>query len=400
MKSGLKHSLKRTIIGISNGLNISSRYFGAPKGWIGAKDWIAKHADMPGAAFTEVFPGREQSHGLPVTLDDTVHQIFSNNANWQQPAAFVASIPKGRAWGRNGAVITCDDLLIGDVSREFGKYGGVFNEEHSIFQQVKLVGIRKVNGTVAVVAAPGSTNYHHWLYDTLPRIGLLKSAGLFDKVDYFVIDYRELPFQKESLRAVGIDPARVIACNDHWKFHIEADLLIVPSLPAQLGTICEWTTQFLRSTFLKNDNTAPGTNYNIYLSRKKAPTRKLINEGAFFEEVLKPLNFIEFFAEDHSISETARYFANAQHVVGVHGSGFANLVFCSSQTKVIDIVAPRHIDAYYWLLTDYTASKYGYIFGAGNRAHEQEDLVQNKVDHDIELDISQFKALMQLMQIH
>jgi capsular polysaccharide biosynthesis protein len=176
-------------------------------------------------------------------------------------------------------------------------------------------------------------------------------------------------------------------------------MLIVPSLSAQLGTISDWAVTFLRQVFLP-ENTAGAYPDRIYISRKKAPSRKLSNEKEFFIKILEPYGFTEFFAEDHSIQETAKYFSKASAIIGIHGSGFANLAFSNPGTIVIDVVAPRHIDAYYWLLACHNKSSYGFFYGKGERPGDHIDLVKNKVDNDVMIDCEEFKLLMQLMKLN
>ena len=133
------------------------------------------------------------------------------------------------------------------------------------------------------------------------------------------------------------------------------------------------------------------------MSRRKAPSRKLVNEAKVLE-ILGSLNFHPFYAEDHSIRETAAVFAGCESIIGVHGSGFANLAFCSPGTRVVDILAPRHLDPYYWILANLTGSSYAYIFGEGERLPEGTDLVREKIDEDILLDLDKFQTL--LKKIH
>ena len=394
--SSLKERTKNTLIRTVNRFGISSKYIGTPKSVVSTAEWTSAHRGGAGVFFEEIYPGKEREERFPVTMDESVHRIYSNEYRRTQPRAFVAGIGQGRVWGRNGAVITPDDALIGEISREFGQYGGVLDEGHSIFKQVKLSRVRKISGKVAVVAAAGSQNYHHWLYDTLPRLGLLQKAGLIRDIDHFIIGYSGLKFQKDSLEVLGIPVEKIIPSNDHWSFHIQAEELIVTSLPARLGTISEWTVEFLRNSFLADGKVSSGP--RLYLSRRKAPSRNLVNEAEVLG-ILEKLDFRPFYAEDHSIRETARAFASADAIAGVHGSGFANVAFCSPGTRVVDILAPKHLDPYYWILSNLTGAVYGYIFGEGERLPEETDLVRNKIDEDIHVNTIQFENLLKKLAI-
>jgi len=394
----VRQAIKKVVLKAVNMLGTSSLKIGTPKKITTTQEWCESHQDIPAVNFQLIFPAKNVTELPPVNLDNNIPALFSNEFNRIQNESFVATISNGRVWGRYGAVVTSDDTFLYDVSREFGKYGGVFGKEHSIFKQIKLANVKPLTGRIAVVACAGSNNYHHWLYDTLPRIQLLKLVGIFDTIDYFIIDYTGLKFQKESLDLLGIPLNKIIACNNNVSFHVQAEVLIVPSLPARLGTISDWAIEFLRNTFLGKQHDLNLKSMKIYLSRRKAPTRKLHNEKEVFEK-LSQLGYQEFFAEDHSICETARVFAQCQSIIGVHGSGFANLAFCSPGTQVIDILAPKHFDGYYWMLSNNTRSQYAYLFGKGNRLTEGTDLVKNKIDEDIDFDLNELLTLLKHPQI-
>lgn len=392
----MKELIKQSAIKLLKLAGVSSKYAGAPKRCMLMKDWCAADGKAYGATYTELQPSRTVEEAPPVTLENEVHKMYTREYVREEYAIFVAAMNKGRVSGRNCAVITADDTLISDVSREFGAYGGITGQMHSINRRAYLGKCVRIDGTVAVIGTAGAYNYHHWLYDTFARIGILKMAGVFDSIDKFVIDYTGKPFQKECLSVAGIPEDKVIHSGASFDFHIEAERLIVPSLPARLGTISKWTVDFLRESFL-GGNASRKEFEKLYISRRKAPTRKLLNEDEVFNW-LQDHGFIEFFPEDHSIAETAKAFASAKFIVGVHGSGFANFAFLNPGAKVIDIVAPRHLDPYYWILANHTQSRYAYLFGKGSRPEEERDLVISKVDEDIETDMSELKKIYRLLE--
>ena len=49
----------------------------------------------------------------------------------------------------------------------------------------------------------------------------------------------------------------------------------------------------------------------------------------------KDFNIITF--SDYSISDQIKLFYNANNIVGLHGAGFANIVFCNPNTKIIEL---------------------------------------------------------------
>lgn len=394
----IRNKIKKNIINFVNAFQTKSTFLGSPKITSRVKDWCIENKSVNGVTYTQIEQETVVSEKPPITINTNYPSLFSDEFLRVQDNTFVATIPKGRVWGRYGAVISFDDTFLLDVSREFGKYGGVFGKKNSIFQQLKLSPLKKIKGCVAVISGAGSANYHHWLYDILPRIHLLKLVGIFNSIDYFIVDYTGLNFQKESLDLLGIPLNKIITCNDHWNFHIEAEELIVPSLSGRLGTISGWAIDFLRNIFLQEDGILYQQNLKIYLSRRKAPTRKLNNEDEIFKK-LSSLGYVEFFAEDYSIQETAKVFAKCECIVGVHGSGFANLAFISPNTKILDILAPEHFDGYYWMITNNRKADYAYLFGKGKLLPNGTDLVQNKIDKNIDLNIDDLNIVLKRIKL-
>ncbi len=89
------------------------------------------------------------------------------------PEVFVLKIPKGRVFGKDGVMITDEDLVLGDTAESF-----LPAEQHSIFKQWCLPPVVKSDERIAVIASPGGdSNYFHWMFDVLPRLEILKNRA-------------------------------------------------------------------------------------------------------------------------------------------------------------------------------------------------------------------------------
>ncbi|MBS1631991.1 MAG: glycosyltransferase family 61 protein [Bacteroidetes bacterium] len=388
----IKRLLKKGLIRVLNLISSSSEKFGTPRGCENTKEWCVANNQT----YIKVYDSKKIINPSPVVLEDDIHILFRKEKEVEQAEAFVAVIENARVWGRNGAVITPDDKLLYDVSREFGKYGGVYGKDHSIFRQIKLASCSFIDGTVAVISSPGANNFHHWLYDNVARINLIEKANLKLHIDYFILDNMKLPFQEETLKKIGISSDRILDCHDNWHFHIKARKLVVPSLPSRLGIVSDWVPDFLNSIFsLQIPSLKRGL--RIFLSRKKAPTRRVVNADEL-RSYLKGMGFIEYIAEDYSVQDTAGIFSNCEFIIGVHGSGFANLAFAPKGIKVIDIVSGNHIDPYYWTIVNHKKGKYAYLFGEGYINLKQADLITQKVDRDITVDLNKLGKLINQLE--
>ncbi len=345
----------------------------------------------------EVHAARTHHPHKPVTLENELHPIFCEHLSWSQPAACVATIPRGRVWGRRGAVITGENELVADVSREFGVYKGISDYRHPIFEQAILPPVQRGPNAAAVIASPGASNFHHWMFDTLPRLSLLQASDMYSSEMPLIVDYTGLAFQKESLNRLSIGEGNLILPESQWSFHFESQNLIVPTLCSHLGTVSDWVIHFLRNVFL-GPAARSKTKRRLYVSRQNAPTRRLANAEQV-EAFLADQGFEGYFAEEHPVEHTAKVFSEASVIISLHGSGLSNLVFASEGVKVLDLLPPAHVDSYYWLMTDQIGGVYAYLFAEGERPAATTDLVLHKIDKDVSVDIAKLASILKLLKV-
>jgi capsular polysaccharide biosynthesis protein len=383
----MKGWIKKYIIKLINSLNISSEKWGTPKGIIDAEEWCRKN----NAIYITILEKTIVSQKPPATIEPVICKIFEQEYNQVQSEVFIAIIDKGRVWGRNGTVITSDDLLISNVSREFGIYKGVYGMLHSIFNRFFLGKTTFINGNIAVISTAGCNNYYHWMIDVLPRIQLLKLAGFFEIIDYFVIDYSELAFQRETLKKIGIEESKIIRSNNQWDFHIKVEKLYVPSLPSVLSTVTKWQSEFLSNSFHKNEVST--TSKKLFISRRKTNGRNLKNEEEIFAYLQKK-GFAIYFPEDYSVETSAQVFANATDIVSIHGAANTNWCFCKPATNVLELFPSTQIYPNFWLLANSISLNYTYIIAPGNRLKDNQDPVVNKRNDDFEILLSDIEQVL------
>jgi len=324
---------------------------------------------------------------LPETPDTALLQNFENLLDETPPVVFVVKADDWYVWGNQGAVITKDGYLFGDVSKEFDK------PDHSIFKQFKLIKPTLLKGTTAVIAASGSAMYYHWMFDVLPRIKLLADCNLTDTIDQYILYYNGIAFQNEGLAAVGIDVSKIIAPLGHWGFHKKAEHLVVPSFPSKLNTVSAFACNFLIDTFL---NKQAGSNYGkrIYLKRKGK--REIVNGGEI-EDYLGGLGFEAVLCENYTIAEQAAIFYNADIVIGPHGAAFTNVVFCRPGTKVIEFFAPAWVNPCYWTICNEVALKYYYLVGENGVAGANAGT--DSIEHNIQLNLDKLQRFIKKYDI-
>ncbi len=388
----LARFFKRKLANFLRTLPISSEVLGPPKGFYKTTwNWLYNSKignNKNQGSVVSIYPKHKFSRCPPKTIEDQVDWQFEIEYQHESPETFFAVIPEGRVWGNNGTVIAPDDKFLADLSIEFGSS----ESEHSILRQWRLPYVHYINGTVAVLSAVGGDKYFHWMFDVLPRIHLLKCAGVDkDCVDKFCVNGLDYPFQRETLAVLGIPEEKII---ESCKFpHIKAKKLVVPSLPGNTGHMPNWACEFLKKEFLRSNIPVSklGKREFIYISRANANYRRVLNEPDVVK-FLQKFGFRVVALELISVAEQALLLSSASVVVAPHGAGLSNLVFCQPGTKVVELFSPNYVNVCFWACSDQVGLDYYYLIGHGQRPDEYID--PHAVREDILVNINSLAELM------
>lgn len=316
-------------------------------GRVNARDY----ARAAGAEFIDLDPGQTVRYGR-------------DGASFATSETFVTVVPNGRVLGHVGAVVTADNRLVSDVSIAIA----LPDWRHPALMRARLPAPRRIEGSAAVISSVLPWNYWHWMIDVLPRIGLLERAGFGG--ERLVVN-ADLPFQKQTLAALGIGEERLIRVAHDAQ--IEVERLILPSLPEPFCTITPETIAFLRAHFLPAGE-QPAPNRLVYISRKDAARRRVLNEDELMRR-LAPYGFEAVSLGDLSVIEQARLFASARLVVGPHGAGFTNMVFARSGAALLEIMPDYGHHPSFEMVTSLLGCGYGKIDYAGPRVPPDDQTV-------------------------
>ena len=270
----------------------------------------------------------------------------------------------GRIFSNSGIVITEDNVVLEEVS---GILGSPIEETH-IFKKIFLPQPKAFAETVGVISASDGEGFFHWMFDVLPRIFIINQSPW--NVDKIVVNSVNSKFQAETLSVLGLlDKVIVLKENEH----IQANELIVPSLPGTSGNMPQWACDFLRRSFLPVSSSVDGKKKRLYTSRAKANNgRNVLNESEVMD-LLAPLGFEMIYSEDLSFQEQVSHFSQAEVVIAPHGAGLSNLVFCNENTKVLEFFSPNYVNACYYALANMVDLEYYHLIGEGKRPPEHCD---------------------------
>ena len=230
-------------------------------------------------------------------------------------------------------------------------------EDNIVFTKGTPRKLRNLDGLILslLTGGGGNNSYWHWLFDVLPRLCLCSKAVNLKEIDYFLLPNLLKKFQNETLDYLGIPKNKRLSSE---KFrHIKARELIVTDHPWYVtgdaavdnNNQPNWIAGWLRDNFINSNMvTEVKERKKIYIDRgiktNQPIQRSIANEDEVKGELLKN-NFIPVKLHEISFREQVNLFYNAKCVVGLHGAGFANLVFCKFGTKVIELRNPTSGDS-------------------------------------------------------
>ncbi len=229
--------------------------------------------------------------------------------------------------------------------------------------------LKKVNGNVfnLTQGASGYNNYAHWLLDIVPKIKILSEVYNLKKVDYFYFSKLNR-FQKETLKILKLNSIRIIDSKSNK--HCLMENLIFCTHPNYFkGTISDahsnipkWIISYLRKTFLAFADKKIEKHKKIYIDRSDSRYNhcKIINDSEI-KEYLKNQGFQIIRLSKHSFKKQVSIFKSCNYVIGPHGAGLANLIFCKRKTKVLEIKNIGHPNKVYQKISKINKLKHRFI---------------------------------------
>ena len=203
---------------------------------------------------------------------------------------------------------------------------------------------KKLNGNVlSLVQGASGNNYWHWLFDLLPKIEILntnKKISLFDyyyipKINKYIID---------TLKIYGIKEHQLINSQDfkHLEakkiFYLENIYLKKGSFQKQFENIPLNIVNAIRKKFLKFKNNK-FNHKRVFIDRSdsKYIHYQFYNNNEIIKK-LKKKNFAIYRLSTLNIFDQISLFNSSKLILGLHGAGFANIIFCKKNTKVFEIL--------------------------------------------------------------
>lgn len=179
-----------------------------------------------------------------------------------------------------------------------------------------------------------ATTYYHFIFDTLQRYLMVSdkyknyfvlvpevymTSWMFDHLNYLKIKYKIL--KKNQL--------------------IKVNNLIIPFYSAPSGNFNSEFLKKLRSLYLSNFENVNKNKLELKKQRRvwidRQDARRSLANDIVIKQILKKYNFEIIIPEKMNLNQMISVIQESSIIVGLHGSGLANVLFANPKSKLIDI---------------------------------------------------------------
>jgi len=283
------------------------------------------------------------------------YNIANNNefAIYKQlsyPEIFTCTFNNVIACTKSGFIIDCNSKK---VFAETNPYKEAALNQYDFYYSLMPTKVIKIKANNAFFLI-STTNYCHWFSEFLPiLINILK----YYKNHNIYITKLIHKWQSDSIKMLDINLNSLIQINSSDKY-IHFDKLNFISF----GGIGAGIPDLKNIIILKNNlidklNAKCNPKYSkIYISRKQANHRKVVNEKEL-EAFLYKRGFISLCMEDYSVQKQLSILKDASLIIAVHGPALINTIV-TENSNIIELANDHHITASFFRFATVGNNKY------------------------------------------
>lgn len=284
-------------------------------------------------------------------FEQPIRSQLLTEANIEQQELFCAYTKKCIIDPQFGWAITENFELIAE-SYPYGRFvWDKFKPELAAIQaqSKKAIPIKK-----AVLLWENYTNYYHFLNDFVGRLALLDRMHI--SRDTPIIVSEELKTSNLFQQYVKICP---IFFKRNWIFQSKTDCYEIQN--------CTYFVQNVNSKYQNfelllnelHNEANPAISKKVFIVRRGTKGRGLTNSTEI-EEIARKYDFDIVDTQELTIFDQIRIFTNATHIIGLHGAGLTNMIYCKKKNvKIIEIFPGNFYQAtYYWLASEFRHEYY------------------------------------------
>lgn len=233
---------------------------------------------------------------------------------------------------------------------DYGNASGLLDAPYKL-QQVKY----------PLVIAPWSHfwgGYYDFIMGTLSKLCRIEKVfgpGIWEKVK-ICYPLRNTNYERQYFQKLGI-PESALIDTRNWHTEIQTESVVLGNnMSNAIPDILDLRNRFCPPPKSERKR-------KLYLSR--GGKRRVKNEDEV-REVLQQFGFEILSDIDRTVDEQIRLFQEAAVVVGPHGAGFTNLLWCEPGTKVLEFFNGGYTPPYFYYISQILGLEYSYIVEPSN----------------------------------
>lgn len=222
-------------------------------------------------------------------------------------------------------------------------------------------------------------NYAHWMQECLPKLfAYCRLRRLIDGLRLVMPVLPKGSFQQQTLALLGIEPSSVMTVEDcqvarfsHAWVLSQADIWTVSPVLHQAA-----------AALVAGVATGPSPSPSrIYLHRETG-MRRVANFAAV-RAIVEAAGFEVVIPDQLTVAAQIAVMQGAQHVIGEHGAGVANVMFCRPGATVLELFNPASVQPAHWSVASASGLAFGYLVGSDLVLAEAPDW---NADYEVPLD--------------
>jgi len=205
-----------------------------------------------------------------------------------------------------------------------------------------------------------STNYYHWLCDSLPRLLLLKKQDISCTI---LLPASSPAYVRETISWFGYEDILEIELDSIYNI----SSIIIPDLTAAIAAQNESLMKQVRNYLLSKYREINGKSSlptakakRIYSSRSLAKFRKIANESAVIS-LLEKYEFDIVSFDNLSFVEQIELMSGSNFLIGIHGANLTNMMFMKDESVIVEIMNQEVFNPCYYHLGSGLDMKYNYL---------------------------------------
>ncbi len=342
-------------------------------------DVLGANAELTRAILEKISPAVAGSYYTPVPAPATKTELLAESDNeWcsstlPAPVNMRLRLPRRPAW--NLYEVTGHSLFIAPYGYQaFDPDAGTYwptVSSRAFARSISKYPTHSVSSPVIIIQdVYDGGNFSHFLFDWIPRLlAFVEARPDLAREGKFIFGGEQKPFQTEVLRRIS---ERVKIPLENFVFPTERAIMKLKGPLFYFSDQREFMTHPLNMchpTTVKNVkalfNDIPKTRVslpNVYISRRDAPMRKIINESEIIA-ALRGLGYVDICLSDLSALDQMSLFQDAKSIVAPHGMGLTHLLFSNGDAELLELFNPEVGSDAYAFVARALGIRYGFLFG-------------------------------------